>query len=161
MTAVFTVLTVAVLVGADQWIKALVVRDLAPDQIKLLIPGVLQAHYTENTGAMMGLFPDSRIVMIVAAALVLAGLIWLMFSKKLKPGFLYGCLTIIIAGGIGNIIDRIRFGFVVDYIEVLFVDFYIFNFADCLITVGAFAILFYQVADLIRTARKKKEQTDG
>ena len=126
----------------------------------MLIPGVLQAHYAENDGAMMGL-PANRAVMIVAAVLVLAVLLYIVFSKKLKPGFLYGCLTIVIAGGLGNIIDRLRFGYVVDYIEVLFVGFYIFNFADCLITVGAFAILFYQIADLIRSGRRQKEPADG
>ncbi|MBQ5970704.1 MAG: signal peptidase II [Clostridia bacterium] len=160
MAAVLTLLIVAALTGADQWIKYAVTRDLAPNGVRMLIPGVLQAHYAENDGAMMGL-PGKRSVMIVAAVLVLAVLLYIVFSKKLKPGFLYGCLTIVIAGGLGNIIDRLRFGYVVDYIEVLFVDFYIFNFADCLITVGAFAILFYQIADLIRSGRRQKEPADG
>jgi len=160
MTAVITLLIVAALAAIDQWIKYAVTHALSPGEERMLIPGVLQLHSTENDGAMMGL-PGNRAVMIVAAALVLAVLLYLIFSKRIKVGFLYGCLTIVIAGGLGNIIDRIRFGFVIDYIEVLFVDFYIFNFADCLITVGAFAILFYEIFDFIRTGRKKKERTDG
>ena len=67
----------------------------------------------------------------------------------------------IAAGGIGNIIDRIFRGFVVDYIEVLFVDFYVFNFADCLVTVGAFLILFYEIYGIYKEAKQKKEKTNG
>jgi signal peptidase II len=61
-----------------------------------------------------------------------------------------------IAGGIGNIIDRIRLHFVVDYIEPLFIDFAVFNFADCLITVGAFVLMFYLLVDIIKDEKAKK-----
>ena len=61
-----------------------------------------------------------------------------------------------ISGGIGNIIDRIRLHYVVDYIEPLFVDFAVFNFADCLITVGAFALIIYLIIDLIKDTKKSK-----
>jgi signal peptidase II len=61
-----------------------------------------------------------------------------------------------ISGGIGNIIDRIRLHYVVDYIEPLFVNFAVFNFADCLITVGAFALIFYLIYDLIKDTKKSK-----
>ena len=62
----------------------------------------------------------------------------------------------ICAGGIGNIIDRIVRGFVVDYIEVLFIDFYVFNFADCLITCGAFALMGYLIYEMVQESKKEK-----
>ena len=62
-----------------------------------------------------------------------------------------------ISGGIGNIIDRIRLHYVVDYIEPLFVNFAVFNFADCLITVGAFTLIIYLIYDLVKDTKKSKE----
>jgi signal peptidase II len=58
-----------------------------------------------------------------------------------------------ISGGIGNIIDRIRLHYVVDFIEPLFVDFAVFNFADCLVTVGAFTLIIYLIVDMIKDSK--------
>ncbi len=160
MIQFLTVLFIAVLVGADQLIKFFVVADLKPIGEKMLIPGFIQLHYVENDGAMMGLMSGKTTVMIIAAAVALVVLFALIFSKKIKFGFLYCCLVMIISGGIGNIIDRIFRGFVVDYIEVLFVDFYVFNFADCLVTVSAFLIIGYEIYDLVKDAKSKKVKTD-
>ena len=64
------------------------------------------------------------------------------------------------AGGLGNIIDRVFRGYVIDYIEVLFVDFYIFNFADCLVTCSAFLIVFYEIYSVYREYKTKKVKSD-
>lgn len=63
-----------------------------------------------------------------------------------------------VSGGIGNIIDRIRLKYVVDFIEPLFVDFAVFNFADCLITVGAFTLIGYLIYDMVKEAKQQKQQ---
>ena len=68
------------------------------------------------------------------------------------------CLVLIIAGGVGNVIDRILYGYVVDFIEPLFIDFAVFNFADCCITVGAFMIIFYEIYELITEKKKKAKK---
>ena len=62
------------------------------------------------------------------------------------------------AGGIGNLIDRVLFGYVIDFIEPVFVDFAIFNFADCLINVGAASLILYLIADLVRESRRSKKE---
>ena len=161
MLPLFTLLSVLVLTGLDQWLKHLVVLYLKNSGPKILIPHVLQLRYIENDGAMMGLLQGKTTVMIVLALLVFAVLLFLVFSKKIPFGPVYCCLAAILAGGLGNLIDRIFRGFVVDYIEVLFVKFYIFNFADCLITVGAFLIVFFELYEMIRESRKKKEEANG
>ena len=61
------------------------------------------------------------------------------------------------AGGIGNITDRIRLHYVIDFIEPKFVRFAVFNFADCLITVGAFALIIYLFVDLYKDSKRQKE----
>ena len=74
----------------------------------------------------------------------------------------YICGAVIIAGGIGNLIDRVFRGFVIDYIEPLFIDFAIFNFADILVTCGAAVLIFWLIFDMIRESKKEKEkQNEG
>ena len=161
MTSALTLLAVVVLTGLDQYIKFCVRHWLKPVGTHMLIPGVIQLHYSENDGAMMGLLPGKTVLMAVLALVLLGVIFWIIFAKKLNSKFLYCAFVGIFAGGIGNIIDRLFLGYVVDYIEVLIVHFYIFNFADCLITVGAFLILFYEIRMLFLEQKQKKEQADG
>ena len=63
---------------------------------------------------------------------------------------------LVISGGLGNVIDRILYGFVVDFIEPLFIDFAVFNFADICITVGAFMLIGYEIYDLVKEKKTKK-----
>lgn len=161
MIAFISALSIAILVIVDQVIKYFVCAYLAPIGTQRFIDGFLQFTYVENTGAMMGFFQGKTKVMLVAAILILVVLFALILTKKIKFGFLYCCIIMIASGGIGNIIDRIFRGFVVDYIEVLFVDFYVFNFADCLVTVGAFLIIGYELYEMISDAKKKKVRADG
>ena len=161
MLPLFTLLSVLCLTGVDQLLKQLVIIRLRDREPFVLIPHVLQLRYTENDGAMMGLLQGKTLLMIVLAVGVFAVLLYLVFSKKIRFGLVYCCLIAILSGGLGNLIDRVFRGFVVDYIEVLFVRFYIFNFADCLITVGAFLIVFYEIYEMIRDSRQKEETAHG
>ncbi|MBQ8028936.1 MAG: signal peptidase II [Clostridia bacterium] len=155
MIYLISVIATVVLVALDQLIKFFVCADLKPIGEKMLIPGFLQLNYVENTGAMMGFMQGQTAIMTVASVIILVVLFVLIFTKKIRFGFIYCCLIMIASGGIGNIIDRIFRGFVVDYIEVLFVDFYVFNFADCLVTVGSFLIIGYEIFEIIRDNKKK------
>lgn len=161
MIQIVSLAVIAVLTAADQLIKYFVLTYLKPIGEKLIIHGVLRFTYVENDGAMMGLFGGKAQVMMWITVVIIAVLLVLLMLKKIKFGFNYCCLVAIIAGGIGNLIDRFRLGFVVDYIDVLFVKFYVFNFADCLITVGAFLIIGYQIYEIIRETKGKKEKQNG
>lgn len=152
---------IALLTAADQVIKYFIVSDLKPVGEMILIPGVLRLTYVENDGAMMGMLGGKASAMTVVTVVVLIALVAVLLSKKVKFGLVYCCFVAIIAGGIGNLIDRFRLGYVVDYIDVLFVKFYVFNFADCLVTVGAFLIIGYELYEIIREGRAKKEKQNG
>lgn len=152
---------IALLTAADQVIKYFIVSDLKPVGEMILIPGVLRLTYVENDGAMMGMLGGKASAMTVVTVVVLIALIAVLLSKKVKFGLVYCCFVAIIAGGIGNLIDRFRLGYVIDYIDVLFVKFYVFNFADCLVTVGAFLIIGYELYEIIREGRAKKEKQNG
>ncbi len=144
---------VTFLVCIDQLIKLFVVRYLEPVGTYKFIPGILHFTYVENDGAMLGMMGGKTTFMTVAAVICAVAITVAFVFSKIKLSVETVCLAFMLAGGIGNIIDRIARGFVVDYIEAAFVDFYVFNFADCLITCGAIAMIIYEIYCIF----KKKE----
>lgn len=148
----------AVLIVLDRAAKILAIRYLKPSGSKTIIKGIFNFRYVENTGAAFSFFQGKTIILIaLTSVLLLAGLYALLWNK-VKPGLLYTGFLLATAGGIGNYIDRITRGYVIDFIEPVFVDFAVFNLADCLITVGAFIIIAYLVYDIYRDFRKAKNE---
>ena len=156
MAVISAILLCVGLVGIDQSIKLLVINHLKPVQYIDVIDGVLRFRYVENTGAIFGSFSTHTVVLTVFSIILLGFTIFFLITNKNNNKLVNLCLLFMISGGIGNIIDRIRLHYVVDYIEPLFVNFAVFNFADCLITVGAFALIFYLIYDLIKDTKKSK-----
>ncbi len=157
MSVFSAIILCAALIGADQLIKLLVVEYLKPILFVDIIDGVLRFQYVENTGAIFGSFSSHTIVLTIVSIILLAVVIFIVATKKTKSRVIDFFLLLMVSGGIGNIIDRIRLGYVVDFIEPLFVDFAVFNFADCLITVGAFSLMIYLIVDLIKDAKNNKK----
>lgn len=155
---VFALLTIVIMVAIDQVIKVFVDLYLKDISVKKLIPGFIQLHYFENDGAMMGFMTGKTELMTIASVLCMLGILAVILSGRFKFGVEYICLVFMAAGGFGNIIDRIFRGYVIDYIEVLFVDFYIFNFADCLVTCSAFMIIFYEIYSVYTEYKSRKEK---
>ena len=141
MIQFLTVFIIAVLVVIDQLIKLAVLKYLEPIGSLTVIPKVIQLSYLENTGAAFGSFGKYTAVLSVFTAVILVALIIFLLSKRLKFGVL------------GNLIDRVFRGYVIDYIEPLFVNFAVFNFADILVTVGAAILIVYLIYD---TAKESK-----
>ena len=152
-------LTVIALTGLDQLIKHFVDAYLKGRPAVTVIKNVLQLNYLENDGAMMGFMGGRTGLMTVLSLVCITVMLAVIFSGLVKDRFDYWCCVLIAAGGTGNIIDRLLRGYVIEYIEVLFVDFYIFNFADCLITVAAFLLIFYQLYLIYRDSKTKKQVT--
>ena len=156
MSVFLTLLICAGLIGADQLFKFLVIEYLKPIDFVNVIDGVLRFRYVENTGAIFGSFAAHTAVLTVFSLILLIATIIFLVKNKDKSKIVNVCLVLMISGGLGNIIDRIRLKYVVDFIEPLFVDFAVFNFADCLITVGAFALVIYLIIDIIKDGKKHK-----
>ncbi len=161
MTAILSVILCAALIGADQFIKYLVVEYLKPIEYINVIEGFLRFRYVENTGAVFGSFATHTVFLTVFSIILLVFTVYFLVTNKSKSKLVNFCLLLMISGGIGNIIDRIRLQYVVDYIEPLFVEFAVFNFADCLITVGAFILIIYLIVDLIKDVKKEKSSDDS
>ena len=132
------------IVAVDQYTKILTVANIPLHGHADLMPGVVGLTYVQNTGAAWSSFEG----MIWLFALVFAGLtvaiIW-EFSKKRLPFTTLErwCIVAIYGGGLGNMIDRLRLGYVVDMIETEFMSFPVFNVADCFITCGCILLLIH------------------
>lgn len=159
---VLSVIIMVVLVSVDQIIKYFVDAYLRPVGSVPVINNILQFSYYENDGAMMGLMSGKTATMTALAVICLIVIAFVIFSGKVKFGIDYCCIVLMMSGGLGNIIDRIFRGYVIDYIEVLFVDFYIFNFADCLVTCAAIVMIINQIYEIYKERKNKKvKAVDG
>ena len=147
------------LIAAGQFSKILAVRDLKGKSPKELIPGVLGLSYVENRGMSFGLLQGQRVLFIVITVLICLFLIWVYLripdTKRFRP--LSVCVLLIFAGAVGNFIDRARQGFVVDFLELRFMSFPVFNIADCYISWTAvflaFLLLFHYKEDELKEIR--------
>ncbi|MBO4337834.1 MAG: signal peptidase II [Lachnospiraceae bacterium] len=135
---IFDLLLAAVFVIADQAAKAAAVAGLKDKEDLILIKGALQLHYLENRGAAFSMLQNATPVFIIAAAVmfIVMGyvLVKVPVGKKYFPWHIF--CTMIAAGGVGNLIDRIRLGYVIDFIYFSLIDFPVFNVADICVTVG-------------------------
>ncbi len=134
-------ISVAVLVILDQVIKHLVSPDIIPFT---LIPGIVEITYLENTGAAFGIMQDKTLFLIALPMIIIIGLIYFYttLGNTKDDKFTKIALVLIIAGAIGNLIDRVVNGFVVDMFNFLFMNFPVFNVADICVVIGtAFLII--------------------
>ena len=140
-----TVGIIAVLcVVADRLTKnfALILKD---GSSRTFIKNVIDFVYLENRGAAFGIMQNARAVFIVITVAVLAGVASYIFVKKPKNKLLLSSLGLIAGGAVGNLIDRIMQGYVVDFIETTFMDFPVFNVADICVCIGVALLILYML----------------
>lgn len=148
---------IALLVAIDQWTKLWAVDSLKAKGSMTVISGVLDFTYVENRGAAFGMLADHQWVFMIFTTATVLVCFYLLFLKNSPSKLLNSVFVLIISGGMGNMIDRIFRRFVVDFINVTFVEFYVFNIADCLIVVGACLLVLYLILDII----KEKKSSHG
>ena len=124
--------------------KVLTLKFLAPlNHSIVVIPNVLSFTYVENTGAAFGIFSNSRWVFMSASIVFIVLLLYILKTMHVENKLFVISLSLILGGGISNMIDRVLLGFVVDFIELTFVDFAVFNIADSAITIGVVLFVIY------------------
>lgn len=148
------------MIGVDQLSKYLIEQNIALYESIPVIDKVLNFTYIRNEGAVFGILQDMRWLLISLTAIILVVCLGLVIKKAFKSRMMNWAIMIILAGGIGNMIDRIFRGYVVDFIDVQFVDFYIFNIADCCVVVGVVLIFLYFISDTIREYRLGKKKSN-
>ena len=146
MQFLYMTLFAALIVAADQITKFLTVAKIALYQDIEFIPGILGLTYVQNTGAAFSSFEGQQWLFALIFALF-TGLVLYEYFKKPMPfsKFERWCIAAIYGGGLGNMIDRVRLGYVVDMIETKFITFPVFNVADCFITCGCIALMVHLV----------------
>lgn len=128
----------------DQLTKWLVASAVSGTEALLIIPGILHITPTENTGSVFGLFKGQQIPLIVLTIVVIAVILYFIFSRKLPEDKLARvCATLLLAGAIGNLIDRVMRGAVFDFID--FQVWPVFNLADAMITTGVAGLIFREL----------------
>ena len=143
---------------ADQASKLLVLAFLDRSTPTVLINGILRFSYVENKGMAFGLLSDGRWVFMLLSTVGIAAMAVYLYKFAPKSRLLQSALCLAIGGGIGNMIDRVRLGYVID-----FIDFYafptiwmwVFNIADACVCVGAGLLILYMVLDLIKDYKNK------
>ena len=130
------------IVAADQLTKLWVVAQIPLHSQVEAIDGLFHLTYVRNYGAAFSSFQGMRWLFVGLFLLLTVALVWEYFKKPLPfSTFERWCLAAIYGGGLGNVIDRVRLGYVVDMIEVDFMEFPVFNVADCFITCGCIALM--------------------
>lgn len=136
MTAkLISLVAAALLVVADQGIKAWATAQLMPVGVMAVLPGIVELRYVLNDGMAFSMLAGKQGILIGVTSLMLIGvLVWLLRGDM--PLLERISWTLVLGGGIGNLIDRVLNGVVVDYINVLFMHFAVFNFADICVCCG-------------------------
>ena len=132
---------IAALIVLDQLVKSYVVQNIALGEIKSWIPNLVSLTYLQNRGAAFSMLQDHQWFFAVITLVVMAGAIWYLHKHIEDSLWIVFGLVLIIAGGLGNFIDRVSQGFVVDMFHLDFVNFAIFNVADSYLTVGVVVLL--------------------
>jgi signal peptidase II len=163
MIILLSIILVVILVSVDFVIKRWAVAELAAEQSRSFLHignfKIMDLTYLENDGAVFGSFGGKRWLLIALTSVLILFCIYLVYKYREKSRFMVISLDLVIAGGIGNLIDRIfNNGLVIDYFDVKLFNFAIFNFADCCVTIGiALAIIYIIFVD----GRKEKAEKNA
>lgn len=136
------------LIAIDQWVKWWITSNLALGETQSIIPGVLSLNHIRNTGAAWSMLEGKMWFFTVVTIVAVVAIIYLMIKNRQTASrwFMTG-LALILAGAIGNFIDRVRLGYVVDMFQTDFMNFPIFNVADISLVCGVICILIYIILD--------------
>lgn len=145
---------IVLIVAFDQLTKFLATEYLSDGSAAPFIKGVVQFRYALNEGMAFSLFSGARWVFVALTLAVCIVALWYLFSNKCKSLWLYWSIGVVVSGGIGNLIDRALYGYVIDFIEPVFVNFAIFNIADCAVTLGAVSLFAYLFSDFFKKEKK-------
>lgn len=156
MFYILFLLSIPVIVALDQIIKYVIFNTVRINGSIPVIKDVFHISYTENTGAAFGMMKNYRWVFITFTVVITAYLLYLLIARKVKSKLFVAAASLIVAGGLGNLIDRVFRGFVIDYLDFRLINFPLFNLADTVISIGTGLLCIYLIF-----FSEKAEQKDG
>lgn len=140
---IFDLLIMVLLVILDQFTKKLAVLELKDRSAVPIINGILELNYLENRGAAFGMLQDQKVLFIMVAVIILSVIIYILYKTpdSKKYNILHLLLIMVASGAVGNMLDRLRYDYVVDFISFVLINFPIFNVADIYVTVATFTLV--------------------
>lgn len=162
---IISIVLAAILIVFDQFTKWLAITRLKGQEAFVLIEGVFELDYLENRGVAFGMFQNQRWPILIFGVFFMIAIIFIIY--RLPEGKKYNILQIllvcIVAGGIGNMIDRFFLGYVVDFFSFVLINYPIFNVADCYVvcaTIGLFIMFLFVFKDeeLMFLSLKRKDK---
>lgn len=140
---IFFVFGLFISIGFDQWTKYIVVNRLKGNSPYIIWDGVFEFYYSENRGAAFGMMQGKQGFFFLVAAIVIAVVIYLLIKMPSDRKYLpfAGCLFLLVSGAVGNMIDRLSQGYVVDFLYFKLINFPIFNIADCYVVVSTILLM--------------------
>ena len=154
-------LLLAACIAGDQLLKYWVVRHLEIGQSAAFLPGLVRLTRLHNTGAAWGSFSGSTALLTVVTAVLLVAVAWLVLKKVIRHPLGLCAAMLVLGGGIGNMIDRICRGYVVDMFDLEFMSYPIFNLADCFVVVGVILGAVYYLWFYDKYDGRKAKHDDG
>ena len=156
---IISVVLMLVAVGLDQLSKYLIISNLELHESIEIIPGVFNFTYIQNRGAAFGSFDEHRWIFLVLSTVMIIAILAFLFWKKPQDKLLLASLILITGGGIGNMIDRVCLGYVIDFLD--FCAFpnlwmWIFNVADACVCIGAGMLALWMILDTVKETKKEK-----
>lgn len=161
---IFDIVLLGILIFADQFTKKMAVIHLKDKPAKIIIKDVFELNYLENRGAAFGMFQNQKILFVLIAVVMIFAISCIIVKLPMAKKYtgLEVILVFISAGAIGNLIDRIKVDYVVDFFYFILINFPIFNVADIYVSVScvllAILILFYYKEDDFAFLQKKKKK---
>ena len=152
-------LTILLGVAADQGVKAYVVNHLALYESAPLLPGLVELYYIRNTGGGFSILADHTWLLTAVTAVLMVGIAVLLWRRAFPHPLAMWTLSAILSGGLGNLIDRVRLGYVVDMFNFQFMHYPVFNVADILVVCGTIGFAAYYL--LLHDRAVKKGESHG
>ena len=140
---------ILLLIALDQLVKSYIVQQIPLGEVRTWIPKLVSLTYLQNRGAAFSMLQDQQWFFAIITLVVMVGAIWYLHKHMEDSLWMVIGLTLIIAGGLGNFIDRLSQGFVVDMFHLDFINFAIFNVADSYLTVGVIILLISMLKEEI------------
>lgn len=161
MTLLFLFLAI-ILIALDQFVKRWAINALANSPDIELIPNIFHFSYVENRGAAFGMLQNRQWFFVIITVIVLGGILFFWHKiPKTKLGTFYKfCLTLIISGAVGNLIDRVFLGYVVDMFYFKLIDFPVFNVADICVVSGTILLAIAMILEDIMIAKNKVNEKE-
>lgn len=152
---IINILIIVLCIAADQLTKICAAANLKDISTLPIIENIFHFTYVENRGAAFGMLADHRWVFMILSVVGIAAIFVYLTVTKPKSWWMRLALCFIVGGGVGNMIDRIARGYVIDFIDCRFIDFYVFNVADSFVCVGCAMFIIAVIIDEVRERKLK------